>query len=174
MRKASVYLDNEQADSFAHLARAEVVPRRRSSARRSPAIGPGPNGTGISLSPATSSAGSYPLPLSEKTTGLRRYAADAAAANRRAIAALRRLDPPSSLRASLGRLLNSLEESQSTYADGDSSQPNKRDTGATAQAVRLAEAGASSDALASGAPARAPHPDGDEMRRQRHGPDGNG
>jgi len=109
------------------------------------------------------------LPPSRKTTELRRYTAEAAAANRRAIVALRRLSAPSSLRVPLGRLLNSLRELQSVYAQAGSAQPNRGDAGPSTQAIRLAEDRASSNALASRVPACAPRSGGVGTPQQRRG-----
>jgi hypothetical protein len=56
MRKTSVYLDEEQAERLARLARMEGRSKAASSARRSPAIDSDRSGIGALRSPATSSA----------------------------------------------------------------------------------------------------------------------
>ncbi len=98
-----------------------------------------------------------PLPRSTKPADLRRYAAAASKANQRTIVSLQRLGAPASLRTPLERLLGSLQELQSVYAEASGAQSSQVKVSSVAQSIGLAEARAGSDALASGTPSCAPH-----------------
>ena len=94
-------------------------------------------------------------PRSSKPAALRKYAAAAAKANQRTIVSLQRLGAPKSLRKQQERLLSSLQQLQSAYVQVSSGNSGKANS--MRQSIAIAEAQAGSDALASGAPACAPH-----------------
>lgn len=98
-----------------------------------------------------------PLSGSAKSSALRGYAVAAAKPNQRTIVSLQRLGAPQPLRKQFERLLGSLRRLQSVYVQVGTGQLGKAQASALRRSMAMAEALASSDALASGVPGCAPH-----------------